>query len=202
MTGNTWGDQHAMQQKPKPYLSPNEVATLLMVGPGTVRLWAEKGLLRATTTAGGHRRYLRSEVEAFVREQKRQAAAPASACRLLIVDDDAAVTRYLAAWLGSLEGREVAVATATDGFAAGHLLHAFAPDVILLDLMMPGLDGFQVCRQVKANPATAAIRVLAMSGYPSAENVGKILQAGAECCVPKPIDEEQLLALLFPGAPA
>ena len=70
------------------------------------------------------------------------------------------------------------------------------PDLILLDIMMPGIDGFNVCKELKADPSTHNIRVLAMTGYPSVENVDRILQAGAELCLEKPIDTGRLLDLL------
>jgi CheY-like chemotaxis protein len=67
---------------------------------------------------------------------------------------------------------------------------------MLLDLMMPGMDGFEVCSRLKADNATKNIRVVAMTGYPSDENVNRILAAGAECCLAKPLDREKLLAVL------
>ncbi len=57
-----------MNAPDKPYLTPNEVATLFMVSPITVRQWAQKGLLKAEVTVGGHRRFLRGEVERFARD--------------------------------------------------------------------------------------------------------------------------------------
>lgn len=179
---------------PKPYLTPNEVATLLMVAPGTVRVWSEKGLLHAQTTVGGHRRYAREEVERFVHERERVPGG--EKLRVLIVDDDPAVPRYLAAWLGGLDG--IVVDTAQDGFEAGKQLYGFKPDVVLLDLMMPGLDGFQVCRMIKQDAATRHVRVVAVTGRRTAENVTRILAAGAEACLAKPIDEAALLAAIRP----
>lgn len=180
----------------KSYLTPNEVAELLMVVPATVRVWADKGLLRAKTTAGGHRRFLLEDVERFRRELGDGAgAAPRKAPRILVVDDDSALLRYFSAWLGGSECGAT-VATAADGFAAGQMLHSFAPDVVLLDLCMPGLDGFQVCRQIKQTPATAAVRIIAMSGQATADNAERIALAGAEACLEKPVDEARLLALL------
>lgn len=60
---------------------------------------------------------------------------------------------------------------AADGFEAGSKLYAFKPDVILLDMMMPGLNGFDICRQIKAAQDTCDIRVIAMTGHLSQENV-------------------------------
>lgn len=174
----------------KTYLTPNEAAALLMVAPATLRVWADKGLLRAQTTAGGHRRFLRDELERFRREQHQGAQAR----RILIVDDEAPLVRYLSALLSGFDG--VATAIARDGFSAGRLVQTFRPDIILLDLSMPGLDGFQVCEQIKSDPATRATRIVAMTGYPSPENVDRILAIGAEACLPKPLDEARLLSLL------
>lgn len=179
----------------KTYLTPNEAAALLMVAPATLRVWSDKGLLHPLTTPGGHRRFLRGDLERFQREQAGPGAAPSKGGqRILIVDDEAAITRYLSALLSGFAGVNTAVAL--DGFTAGSQLHVFKPDVVLLDLMMPGLDGFQVCRQIKADPATHEIRVIAMTGYATSENRAGILAAGAEACLDKPLDEDQLLAAL------
>lgn len=189
--------ENPMTEHLKPYLTPNEAATALMVAPGTVRLWAEKGLLQAQTTAGGHRRFLRSEIERFLRERELSPTAVGGGpLRVLIVDDDAAHARYLQALFAGQPAAALEIAAAEDGFAAGRLLQSFRPEVVLLDLMMPGLNGFEVCRQIKADPALAAIRVIAMTGYPSQQNIADILLAGAERCLAKPLDETELLACL------
>lgn len=178
----------------KPYLTSNEVASRLMVAPNTVRLWSEKGLLHAQTTAGGHRRFPREEVERFLRERHAQDSDAVQ--RVLIVDDDSAFARYLHALISGVGGESVEAAIAHDGFEAGHLLHTFRPQAILLDLMMPGLDGFQVCHLIKNDPITRATRVIAMTGYPTQVNIQRILDAGAEACLSKPMDDEKLLNLL------
>ena len=177
----------------KDYLTPNEVAELLRVAPVTVRSWAAKGMLRAELTPGGHRRFLRKDVESFVKS--KGPAAPASSLRVLIVDDDRFVADYLCAVLEGT-GSSPSMATAHDGFEAGLKVGTFAPNVVLLDLMMPGLDGFEVCRRIKADPTTQSIRVLAMSSADQEENRQRILAAGAERFFPKPVDEASLLQVL------
>ncbi len=179
----------------RPYLTPNEAAALLMVAPATLRVWSDKGLLHPLTTPGGHRRFLRDDLERFQREHVGHGpAATGSDRRILIVDDEAAITRYLSALLGGFAG--VTTAIAHDGFTAGSQLHVFRPDLVLLDLMMPGLDGFQVCRQIKSDAATRDIRVIAMTGYSTPDNCAEILAAGAEGCLGKPLDEALLLTTL------
>lgn len=177
----------------KPYLTPSEAAKLLMVSPITVRAWAQKGLLPSETTPGGHRRFLRENVEQFAKQCKSM--PPRNDLRVLIVDDDKQVAGFLVEWLTGLDEPFI-VSTAADGFETGRKVHTFEPDIILLDLMMPELDGFAVCRQIKADPDTSDIRVIAMTGHPTPENERRILEAGAEVCISKPLDTKFLLGLL------
>lgn len=180
----------------KNYYTPNEVAQLFMVSPVTVRQWAQKGLLHASLTAGGHRRFLHQDLVRFALERGLTPNWPARAgLRLLIVEDEPQQAAYIYELLHGRPGIE-AVEVAANGFEAGHRLHSFKPNLVLLDLMMPGMDGFAVCRSIKADPATHNIRVIAITGYPSPENVQHILNAGAEACLPKPLDTAHLLALL------
>jgi len=180
----------------KSYLTPNQVAELLMVSPTAVRQWAEKGDLKALTTPGGHRRFLPGEIEHFARQRGLTLNfGKGGALRVLIIDDDAQLSRYLVQLFKGFPD-QVVTDTAHDGFVAGLKVLEFEPDVILLDLMMPGFNGFDVCRMLKDEPKTKMLRVIAMTGYPSPENVERILNAGAERCLPKPLDETVLLSLL------
>jgi len=179
--------------KDKPYLTPNEVAQWMMVSPITVRGWAQKGMLHAEVTPGGHRRFRYEEVERFARQWNP--AGNRGALRVLIVDDDKSVVGFLKELL---EGGSdpVTVEVAYGGFEAGSKVHAFTPDIVLLDYMMPGIKGSEVCRQIKQMPGLADVRVIAMSGFLSPEYEAELLAAGAECCLTKPIDTSRLLALM------
>lgn len=172
-------------------LTPAELAKRLRVSPITLRKWADKGLIQSQTTLGGHRRYPLSEVERLLQRKESNH----SRLRIMIVDDDPFVSAVLQEFL---TGRHpsIAVEVAGDGFAAGRKLATFTPDIVLLDLMMPGLNGFEVCRHIKDDPATTQIRVIAMTGYPTEENITRILSAGAEACLSKPVDTGKLLAAI------
>jgi excisionase family DNA binding protein len=174
----------------KGFLTPNEVASLLMVSPITVRQWAQKGLLEAQTTAGGHRRFAREVIEAFARERGIQ--LPQSQQRLLIVDDNRELNAYLAALFGA-NVPELEISSAYDGFDAGRQVQARKPTVVLLDIMMPGIDGIEVCRSLKDDPDTSYIRVVAMTGYYTPELEKKILAAGARVLLKKPFSSEEVL---------
>jgi excisionase family DNA binding protein len=175
-------------------LTPREVAALLGVSPVTVRQWAQKGLLPAETTAGGHRRFRFGAVSAFARESGFS-LENSSETRLLIVDDDPQ--------LGHMLEEMVTEATddwqclvARDGFDAGSKVQSFQPEIVLLDIMMPGMDGFDVCRRIKQDADTSHIRVIGMTGYYSADVRDRLVSLGAETCLPKPLQQAELLELL------
>lgn len=178
--------------KRKPYLTPTEAATLLMVSPITVRQWAAKGLLKAELTLGGHRRFMWHEIERFARENglSLQRSDTDQISRLLVVDDDPQVASLLTELLDGHPG--LAIETALDGFEAGIKVQQFNPELVLIDLMMPGLDGFEICRRLKADPVTRGIRLVAMTGLPTPENTQRALASGAERCLAKPFDTSAL----------
>lgn len=177
----------------KKYLTPNEVAEMLMVSPITVRQWAQKGWLKASTTVGGHRRFIYQDVEKFARERNLTMLSTENTVpRILIVDDDEQLAKFLIELLSSPDNQPQ-IEVACDGFDAGRKIQSFNPDILLLDLMMPGMNGFDVCHQLKNDPACKSIRIIAMTGYPTPENVERIITAGAEVCLSKPLDEKLLL---------
>ena len=174
------------------YLTPNEVAELLLVSPVTVRQWAQKGLLAARTTAGGHRRFNIDVVRQFaIRMGLGGAFTGNEAKRILVADDDHQLNEFLVKLLLS-QDETVNVESAYDGFEAGTKIQAKRPDILLLDLMMPGLDGFQVCTQLKSEVETMHIHVVAMTGYYSQDNVDRILNAGADRFLRKPFSNREI----------
>lgn len=188
-----------MRRRPtvqKSYLAPREVAEMLMVSPATVRNWATNGDLPSISTPGGHRRFMRHELERFARDNNLAINLPGDdSIRLLIVDDDIPVATYLSRFFDQLDV-PVKTMAAHDGYTAGRLVHVFQPHIVLLDLMMPGLDGFEVCRKIKSDPTTKVTRVLTMTGYYDESNVTRAIEAGAEHCLAKPIKEGELITLL------
>jgi excisionase family DNA binding protein len=192
-----WETRIMKKSKHKTHLTPNEVAELLMVNPVTVRQWAARGLLRSLTTPGGHRRFLLRDVEEFARSRGSTPAPRNSGRpdRVLIVDDDLQLGLFIAEMIKARDPK-IAIEIARDGFEAGVKVESFRPHALLLDLMMPGMDGFEVCRRLRARPTLNHVRIVAMTGFPSAENVERIMTAGADACLPKPLDPERLLAEL------
>lgn len=178
----------------KPYLTPNEVAELLMVNPVTVRQWAARGLLRSVRTPGGHRRFLPGDVEQFARARGLEPGAVAHGRpgRVLIVDDDPQFGLYLAEVI-ALRDPDIEIELASDGFDAGIKTEAFRPHAVVLDVMMPGIDGFEVCRLLRARGTLNRIRIVAVTATHTSDIIERIRAAGADACLAKPVDPNALL---------
>jgi len=175
-------------------LTPTQVATALQVAPVTVRQWAQKGLLAAQVTAGGHRRFERDVVVEFARSRGMRLGGEllkSSANRVLVVDDDRQFNQFLCDLLRT-EQPQLDIESAFDGFDAGSMVARHNPSIVLLDIMMPGLDGVEVCRRIKADPQTQEIRVIAMTGQHSDALETRVLAVGAECLLQKPFGIDDL----------
>jgi len=113
--------------------------------------------------------------------------------RILIVDD---VPANIAVLRDALEAEGYRIAVATSGQAALRQAARSAPDLILLDVMMPGMDGYEVCRQLKAEEATREVPVLFLTAHADTEAVVKGFQVGGVDCIAKPFHKEEVLARL------
>ena len=112
--------------------------------------------------------------------------------RILVVDDEPAITQLIARVIRAAHP-EFEITEAHDGFSAGTLMATLKPDVVVLDLRMPGMDGYEVCQFIKSKEETRHAEVLAMTAYPSPENQQRILECGAKVCMSKPLDMDALL---------
>lgn len=120
-------------------------------------------------------------------------AAPAQKIRVLVVDDRRETTKILARLL-ELSGFEPHVATS--GAEALEICAIVRPHVVLLDLGMPGMDGFEVCRRIRQMPDAAAVLIVIVSGYEQEEQKVKAIAAGANYYFVKPVDPAKLLTLI------
>lgn len=177
--------------------TPHDVAKLVQVSPTAVLRWIAEGKLRASRVPGEPRQVAIDELIAFLKAHHLPVprALEPERVRLLVIDDQAPYLKALGAALRHADARlDVELAeSAPDG-----LLNAVMrrPEVVLVDSYMPGMDGLEVCRRLKASAATARIAVVAMSGRPSAELEGAFLGAGAAAFLAKPLEAAGVLATL------
>ncbi|QLF71099.1 response regulator transcription factor [Peteryoungia desertarenae] len=110
---------------------------------------------------------------------------------VLLVDDSPEALGFLT---DALEEAGFSVLIATSGHAALSIVDRISPDVILLDAVMPGIDGFETCTRLKANPAVAQVPVIFMTGLTETEHVVKALECGGVDYLAKPINIDELRA--------
>jgi CheY-like chemotaxis protein len=113
--------------------------------------------------------------------------------RILVVDDDRLIRQMVR---DLLEIADFVVGEAVDGADALAQAAAFRPDVILLDLMMPDMDGYAVCRSLKADPITQPIPVIVLTASANLDLNRQAYAAGAAACLTKPFRREALLTVL------
>lgn len=109
---------------------------------------------------------------------------------VLIVDDDATARETLVAML---EGENYELHLAKDGTQALRMLEQLRPDLILLDIMMPGMDGFEVCRRIRATPALAEVPIIVLTALDDRDSLLKVIEAGADDFLSKPADRREIV---------
>ena len=181
------------------YYTTYQVAKFLGVSLPTVVNWVNSGLLAAHRTPGGHRRIAHNDIVAFARQNNYPIArellqSGGGKKRVLIVDDEKDFSDMVCDYL-RIKG-EMEVEVADSGFQAGFTVAKFRPDIILMDLMMPDMDGFEVTRSLRADPDTRHIPVIACTAYRDPDVDQRIGEAKFDGFVEKPLKLDQLLELI------
>ncbi|MBW1839394.1 MAG: response regulator [Deltaproteobacteria bacterium] len=164
------------------------------VAPKTIINWIEAGHINAYKTVGGHRRIKKDDLDRFLEEHQMPAfEQPAEDARkkILMVDDDQIIVETI---VQSLEEDEhgYELISAADGFEAGLQVSHFKPDLIILDIMMPDINGYEVCKKIKSNPETKHIKIIVLSAYLDDENYREMKEYGADACFSKPLPLPEL----------
>ncbi|TML83638.1 MAG: response regulator [Actinobacteria bacterium] len=171
------------------WLTLGQAAKYLGVAQSTIRKWSDVGRVPAFYTPGGHRRYRRGDLDAFL-ERSGPGGRGRTGPVVLVVDDDAGARALVRANLEA-EGYEVReAASAGEGLAA---LEEEAPDLVLLDVMMPEVDGWEMLRQVQERFGVGAIPVIVFSGKIEERAVKDAAARGARGFLGKPFDVQQLV---------
>jgi len=152
-----------MLQSEQDVCSTREAADRLGVSLRTVQLWSEAGVLRAWKTAGGHRRILVSSVNELLQQRGPLGGAPVSSrYQVLIVEDEPdfrrLFERHLLSWNLPIE-----LASVPSGFDALVRIGAARPDLLITDLRMPGIDGFEMLRALQASGEISELEVIVVT---------------------------------------
>lgn len=186
-------------------LTTNEAADLLGIARTSLINWLKKGELESSQTPGGHRRFKLDELLAFAEKRgftlKQDILAQFSESaeavtdvleskntslnKILLVDDDADFRQFAQDCLeiaGSFEVKE-----AMNGIEAALTIGSWKPDLVLLDLRMPGMNGIEFCKEMKSKEEFGSVKVVIMSAYSEKESLEEIEGLGIDSVLQKPI---------------
>ena len=170
------------------WLTLGQAAKYLGVAQSTIRKWSDQGRVPAFYTPGGHRRYRRRDLDSFL-DRSGPGGSTQAGPLVLIVDDDERVREYVRVNL-EMEGYAVREAgSAEEGLS---VLEDASPDLILLDVMMPEVDGWEMLRRVQERHGVGAIPVVMFSGKVD-EGADEATARGAQGFLGKPFDPQQLI---------
>ncbi|MBI5560543.1 MAG: response regulator [Deltaproteobacteria bacterium] len=173
----------------RPYTT-GEIASLSHVTINAVKKWIHAGKLNAFRTPGGHYRVLRSEFREFIEKYRMQIKEEVFPERkkVLITDDEPAIIEFLRGALAVKKGKDFyEIETAGDGYEALIKVGSFNPDLLILDIRMPRINGLEVCRRLRSDETTRGIKILAITAFGN-EEIQKVIEAGADYCLPKPLN--------------
>jgi excisionase family DNA binding protein len=169
------------------WLTLGQAARYLGVAQSTIRKWSDDGRVRAFYTPGGHRRYRRADLEAFL--ERSGPGGGGEGPVVLIVDDDEGLREYVRT---RLEAEGYAVREAASAEAGLQVLEEATPDLVLLDVMMPEVDGWEMLRLVQERHGVGTIPVVMFSGKADAP-VDEAASRGAQGFIGKPFDPQELV---------
>jgi len=175
----------------KSIYTTHDLSRLLHVNPRSVINWIEQDLLQSFRTPGGHRRVRHEDLIAFLRKHKipTPASLVTGTFNVLVVENEDGVSKMIETGLSGQNSFNIT--NAKDGFNALIAVGRNRPDLIILDLGISGVDGLEICRQIKADPSNPTV-VLAISGQGGMEESAKA--AGADAFLAKPMQAETLIA--------
>src|SRR3989339_1253549 len=180
----------------KPIFSTFEVSQICQVALSTVIGWINDGELPAFRTPGGHRRVKQEDLVAFLKKHNMPAQAQfgegSDKKKVAIVDDDKLTVKLLSMAIKKLSDK-IEISVARNGFEAGELVITNKPDLVILDVFLPGIDGFEVCKNIKSNELTKSAKIIAITAYPKQDVKNKILACGVDDYLEKPLDMKVFL---------
>ena len=168
------------------WLTLGQAAKYLGVAQSTMRKWSDLGRVSAFYTPGGHRRYRRSDLDEFLdRSGPTSTASSTRGPLVLIVDDDERLREYVRV---NLEAEGYFVREAGSAEEALSALGQESPDLILLDVMMPQVDGWETLRRIQEHTGVGAIPVIMFSGQVDERSAGDAESRGVQGFIGKPFD--------------
>ena len=176
-----------------------EVANICGFKNQTAINWIKKGDIKAFTTPGGQYRVYPEDLIEFMSSRNMRipkellglAESGTSRRKVLIVDDDEQLNSMIKQFLMK-KFPEFTITQAFNGFEAGKLVAEEKPGLIILDIDLPGINGHELCKKIKADPNLGSPRILSITGLPDPGIRDEILGEGADAFMQKPLSFDDL----------
>jgi excisionase family DNA binding protein len=177
----------------KTVFTTGEAAKICKVSQQTIIRCFDSGQLRGFRVPGSRfRRIPRESLFRFMRDNGIPTDALESGKRkVLVVDDDEELVELITDVLES-DGR-FEVRIANNGFDAGMMVKEYRPDLIVLDVMLPDINGKEVCQRVRSDESLDGVRIICISGMVEDDKIDELKEAGADDFLHKPFEVEQLI---------
>lgn len=177
----------------KTVFTTGEAAKICKVSQQTIIRCFDNGTLKGFRVPGSRfRRIPRDQLYAFMKDNGIPTDALESGKRkVLIVDDDEDLVELMVDAF-SRDGR-FDIRTANNGFDAGMLVREFRPDLVVLDVMLPDINGKEVCQRVRNDTSLEAVKIICISGMVEQEKIAELRKCGANDFLNKPFPIEKLL---------
>ena len=177
----------------KTVYTTGEAAEICKVSQQTIIRCFDSGRLKGFRVPGSRfRRIPRDALIAFMRDNSIPVdSLDSGKTRIMVVDDDPEIVELFVDVL-ERDGR-FEVKTASTGYDAGVLTQEFMPDLVILDYMLPDINGNVVCQTIRKNPNFEHIKIIIVSGVVNQDEINDLLKAGADEFVKKPFNIEKLI---------
>jgi len=180
-----------------------EVANICGVVNQTAINWIKNGYLEAFTTPGGQYRVYAEDLVSFLQDRNMRIpeeleeilASRQGEQGILIIDDDRELNNLLKTFL-QRKMPDYTVNQAFDGYEAGSLLYRIKPQVVVLDIDLPGVNGHVICKKIKSDPELGGPFILAVTGMDDPKEKEQILAEGADAFLSKPFEPGQVASLI------
>jgi two-component system response regulator VicR len=179
---------------PEKIYTTYQIGKFCQVNIRTVIRWIETGKLKAYSTPGGHRRVKWSDLINFLTQNRMpipRELEEAKKKKILVVEDDPNFLEMAQRTLEKISDTELK--TTSSGFDAGIFIAEWYPDLILLDFLIPDLNGFDVTKKIKGNPRLKKIPIIAVTSITDPDELDRVKKSGVDSVITKPIESESFI---------
>jgi len=183
----------------KRFFTTGDIGRIFGVSRISAYKWVVSGKIKSFKIPGGRYKIARRDLVDFIKksglDSRIAGGIQQDDVKILVVDDQKLIVQTVRDYMETAHpGWHIS--SASDGFEAGRMLSRVNPDLVILDLFLPGINGFNLCRNIKNDPNTRDVKIIVITGYPTQENISKARESGADAVLPKPFEMDKLEKLI------